>query len=227
MRNRILILAAAATLPFLAAPRAAADAIFESVDAGDMPPAAFFGSGNGSLSRIDGTLTTGTDVDMFAIYITDPAGFSARTNGGGSGGVYDTQLFLFDADGYGVSANDDIANGNGPYNPRSRISAGSAFAPAAPGLYYLAISGWDRDPHSSAGAIFTDDATYAAVVGPTNVGGGLPISGWDSNGDLNGGIGAYTIHLTGATFATPIPEAPTLALTAMGLLTAMRPPRRR
>lgn len=225
MRNRILIVAAALALPLLAAPRAAADVIFETVDAGDMPLAAFFGSGNGTLAGINGALSDGTDADMYAIYIADPAVFSASTQG--TTGVYDTQLFLFDANGYGISANDDIANGNGPYNPRSRIAAGSAFAPPARGLYYLAISGWDRDPHSTGGAIFTDDSNYVATVGPTNVGGGSPISGWDSNGNLNGGIGNYEIHLTGAAFATPIPEAPTLALTAMGLLTTMRPPRRR
>jgi len=227
MRNRLLILATVAGLPILAAPRAAADVIFETIDAGDMPHSAFFGTGNGVLTAINGALADGVDVDMYAIYVTDPAGFSATTSGGGAGRVYDTQLFLFDAGGYGVSANDDITNGAGGYNPRSRLAAGSAYAPAATGLYYIAISGWDRDPHSAAGPIFTDDVTYVGTVGPTNVGGALPVSGWDSNGNLNGGIGNYTIQLTGASFATPIPEAPTLALAAMGVLSVIRPPRRR
>jgi hypothetical protein len=41
---------------------------------------------------------------MYAIYIEDPATFSATTVGGAT---FDTQLWLFDANGKGVVANDD------------------------------------------------------------------------------------------------------------------------
>lgn len=221
MRNAATL---AAILVLTGAHAACAGLIAEVGDAGDLPSNAQTTVGSGLLDEIEGALNGFDDADMYAVFVADPLAFSATTDGH-SGGVWDTQLFLFDAQGLGVSANDDIANGNGPYNPRSRLAAGAAFRPEQAGLYYLAVSGWDRDPHSSAGPIFVDDATFVGTVGPSNVGGGLPISGWDGDGNRNGGLGGYRIRLTGAQFvesppggSAEIPEAGSLVFIVAGAL---------
>lgn len=206
MWPRVIIIAAA-TLACVT--RSAAGIITELGDAGNMPNTAQSTIGVSSLDAISGTLSSYQDADMFLIRIFDPATFSATTDSADTT-AWDTQLFLFDAAGMGLVANDDIGNGVGPYNPRSVLVAGSGLNPTAPGLYYLAVSGWDRDPHSSGGAIFTDDTYYTGSVGPLGPGGTQPISGWDGDGSLNGGLGSYTITLSGAQFSA-VPE-PTAAL---------------
>ncbi|MFN4033817.1 MAG: hypothetical protein ACK4ME_09435, partial [Fimbriimonadales bacterium] len=67
---------------------------YEQGDAGDLPETAQ-STGSGPIAEIQGSLDA-NDVDMYAIYITDPANFSASTVGGAT---FDTQLWLFDADG--------------------------------------------------------------------------------------------------------------------------------
>lgn len=201
-------------------PRVAGGTYYETGDAGDMPLFAAAVVGAGPLDLVRGSIDGSADADMFAIYISDPAGFSATTDDAATV-AFDTQLFLFDIAGVGLAANDDILNSSSGYNPRSRLSAGSPLLPTVPGVYYLAISGWDRDPHSVAGAIFTDDTFYTGTVGPGGVGGAQPISGWDGDGAMNGALGAYAIRLTGATFVTAlVPEPGTLALLACGAISA-------
>jgi hypothetical protein len=204
-----------AALAFSVAARASN--IIELADAGDMPVTAQVTPGSGNLAFITGSLSDGVDVDMFAIYVADPAAFSATTDVPQTA-ITDTQLWLFDAGGMGVMANDDITNGGGQYNGRSRVTAGGLYGPAAPGVYYLAVSGWDRDPHSATGAIFNDDQQYTGTVGPTGPGGGLALSTWDSDGNQNGGVGNYRIRLTGATHVPAVvPEPAPLVLVALGL----------
>ena len=68
----------------------------------------------------------------------------------------DTQLFLFDADGYGVYANDDwVTRG-------SNLPANHRFSPRTGGEYFLAISQYNRDPQSSQGEIFQDSFSRTA-----------------------------------------------------------------
>jgi hypothetical protein len=63
-------------------------------------------AGPGALTSISGTVSSGTDADMYQIFISSPGTFSATTVGT-PGTLTDTQLFLFDASGFGVYANDD------------------------------------------------------------------------------------------------------------------------
>ncbi len=201
-------------------PRVAGGTYYEAGDAGDMPLVAETVAGAGPLDLLRGSIDGSADADMFAIYIADPAAFSATTDDAATV-AFDTQLFLFDLGGSGLAANDDILNGSSGYNPRSRLTAGSPLLPTVPGVYYLAISGWDRDPHSPAGAIFIDDVSYTGTVGPGGAGGAQAISGWDGDGDMNGALGAYGIRLTGAAFVTAfVPEPGTLALLACGAVGA-------
>lgn len=202
---------------------ARAGTITESPDAGGMPNTAAVLSGTGSLDAIIGSLGTSSDVDMFQIFIANPAAFSATTETPNSAGwAWDTQLFLFDESGYGIWANDDIHNGDGQtYNPRSLLAAGSPGGPMTPGIYYLAISGWDRDPVNADGTIFTDDSSYMGTLAAAGPGASLPIAGWDGDGNLNTGLGAYTITLTGAEYASTgaVPEPGTVLLfVAVGAL---------
>jgi hypothetical protein len=167
-------------------------------DAGDLIPTAQDTDGPpGSLDFISGTIFTSLDKDMYKIEITQPALFSATVTLGGS--FLDTQLFLFDAGGSGVYANDDPA----AVPQLSILPAGHASGPVASGTYYLAISGPDNDPTSLGGEIFDDinPGVQTAVL----VGG---MDGWTPTFSVFGGT--YNIDLTGAEFANATAAVPSL-----------------
>lgn len=63
-----------------------------------------------------------------------------------------------------------------------------------PGVYYLAISGFDNDPLDARGSLIFPNA--GGQVGP-NPGAG-PLARWSGAGE----VGNYTITLTGATAAS-------------------------
>jgi PEP-CTERM motif len=87
-------------------------------------------------------------------------------------------------------------------------SGGTATNFLGPGVDYLAISGFDRDPVSPGGAIFPDG--FAGLFGATGPGGGQAISGYDSSS----ASGTYQINLQGA---TTVPEPMTLVTVGSGL----------
>jgi hypothetical protein len=159
-------------------------------DAGELPGTAQLTTGKENLEFITGFLESPTDVDMYAIYITGNESFSATTVGWTTG--VDTQLTLFDSSGYGIYSNDDEST--------EVIQSTLPDRYLTPGLYYLAISDYDWDPVSDEGFIFPSHYPFfhyqTDVEGPTDVGGGSPITGWDGL-SLTGG-GSYTIALTGA-----------------------------
>src|SRR4051812_47093952 len=76
---------------------------FEAGDAGELPGTAQRCTGSGPLARISGTLDDG-NTDMYAINICDPASFSATTV---NATAIDSQLFLFNSAGRGVTFDDD------------------------------------------------------------------------------------------------------------------------
>lgn len=196
-----------------------------SGDAGDMPGDAQNTVGFGDLMEITGNiemLSSSLDVDMYRIFIANPALFSATTVGT-DGTLANTQLFLFNQAGLGVLANDDAD----VTTQRSLIPVGS-IGMQPPGFYLLAISSFDRDPVSAGGLIFPSIPT-TGVFGPTGPGGGLPLIGYQTLGDQSG---TYTIQLTGAQFAVQrdpgvIPEPSTLTLLGLGALGLLWVARRR
>jgi hypothetical protein len=153
-------------------------------DAADLPHLAQAPCSVGPLTAIAGSLSA-NDVDLYRIQVDAPASFSASTCNGAS---YDTQLFLFAADGRGVVCNDDVCG--------AQSTLTNAMV-TAPGVYYLAISHYDRDPDSLLGRIFPNTTT--GQIGPTGPGGALPLAGWSGNTAAGG---AYTIALTGCAHAS-------------------------
>jgi hypothetical protein len=151
-----------------------------------------------------------TDVDMYAIFIMGGGTFSATT-GAVPGTLVDSQLFLFNSAGIGVYSNDDISD----TVKLSTLPSGHPLTPTASGLYYLAVSSYDEDPVSAGGYIFPT-FPYTDILGPTESGGGDPVTGWSFTGSF---AGSYTLSLTGASVVSPIPvwEPGTLALLVGGL----------
>lgn len=157
----------------------------EAGDAGQTRPTAQVPRGIGPLESITGTLGA-NDCDLYWIHIDDPSTFQATTDGGAA---FDTQLWLFDRRGYGVTHNDDNPLGG----LHSRLT--SQFVRTA-GNYLLAVTAYDRDAVSAAGEIW-NDGPLSAERQPDGPGAGLPLMNW-SGVPLH--AGAYTIFLTGATF---------------------------
>jgi len=229
---------AAAALAFLLLPALAGPAkaleFFEVGDAGQLVLSSqvTLGPMLTQLDAISGALTGASDVDLFKIFITGGT-FSATTvetfdpSSGVFQPLYDSALFLFDAAGLGVYANDDDPLA---FRPESTLPALHFLTPLDPGLYYLAITASPRVP-TSAGTqrIFPDLSTdinyeYTDVVGPTGPGGAAPLSGW-TEAHVENGV-PYRIVLTGAAVAV-VPEPGTLVLLAAGTLAALGAARRR
>lgn len=174
------------------APGAGAITFNEIGDAGDLPGISQAAGVLPVLTQIAGSIGSSTDADMYAITISTAGVFSATTVGT-PGTLGDTQLFLFNFSGAGLLANDDSSGF------RSTLTG----TPLSPGLYFLAISAFDRDPVSVGGLIFPS-FPFNPVYGPTGPGGGSPITGWSGAG----GTGTYTIDVQ----LEPVPEPATLLL---------------
>ncbi|MDT7960923.1 MAG: DVUA0089 family protein, partial [Armatimonadota bacterium] len=156
-------------------------------DAGDLPESAQ-ATPSGALTGIRGTLTAG-DVDMYAIYIANPFAFAASTR---CNALFDTQLFLFDANGNPVSFNDDAPEGG-----RTSRLDGSCIP--GPGLYYLAVSAYDRDAVDCNGAELWNDTPFGAIRCADGTGSGR-IGGWTGSHSVSA---TYIITLEGAEGASP------------------------
>ena len=209
-------------LTFALPGRVRADGVVTASGAGDLPGTAEDLTGM-NVTEIVGAIPDIAGVDMFKISITDYLDFSAMTVGPGAFGIPDTELFLFDASGFGVMGNDDIDGGNtlsclpaAGVNPcESPLPLG--VGPTSDGTYYLAVT---PSANSPLDALNNDIFTFnqsTDVVGP-NSGVGA-VTGWDGgiytqpDFDLPG----FDIKLTGTSPMT-VPEPGTLGLLAAGLL---------
>src|SRR5262245_51958936 len=183
----------------------------EAGEAGNLPATAQTPLGGGALTRIDGNLNdpaeplgAGNDRDMFLIQIDNPAAFVASTVGGAP--LLDTQLFLFRQNGLGVTFNDDSG-----VTTQSAISGVNV---PSPGLYYIAVSRFDRDP-TGLGQEIWFDTPFTTERAPDGPGAASPIDGW--NGIVSTGItGAYSIFLTGASFPNLTTSCADLAVGGTG-----------
>ena len=186
------------------------------------------------VTHITGALTgsafRGVDAndyeDMYQIRILDPRdcggkGFTANTTWMVTpGGINDfnTQLWLFDATGRGLLGNDDAGIGV----PQSFISFPAndlTLQPfTGPGIYYLAITGFNDDPLSPGGPIFNQASPFE-ISGPDGPGAPLPINNWSANGTSD--IGLYDIELE-CVGAVPEPAACSLVLVGVALALTRR-----
>lgn len=150
-------------------------------DAGNTPNSAQVPIGVGALTTITGSAIG--DADMYVIQINSPGAFSATTVGGAA---FDTQLWLFETDGHGVTFNDDSVG---------TLSTISGTFVARPGKYLLAISPYDHDALAKGQEIW-NDTPFGAERAPDGPRRREAVDGW---GGVGGG-GAYSIALNGASF---------------------------
>lgn len=185
------------------------------------------------LDFISGEIdNSSNDVDLFKISLTGKTPFSAQLYSFSPSYalLVDVQLFLFDANGLGVIANDDNSQTPGAVYPTKTLDGVSAI-PKLPstllpaGDYFLGISGFDNDPVSTNGLIFPNEP-FQAVVGPTGAGGGAPLSGWTGNSSEGA---FYVIQLTGVQTVRDtqsVPESSSelglLILGAFGIYSVLR-----
>jgi hypothetical protein len=157
------------------------------------------------------TITGGGDfrddnVDAYCIFITDPTQFRATTVGGTT---QDTQLFLFDANGFGVAHNDDSV---GLQSTLTNLFT----ANLQPGLYVLAVSTYNVDPFS-AGGLMWNNTPFNTERAPDGPGAAGVVTGWGGSGP---DLAPYTITLNGASYCVPTPGS--LALVGIAGLVAGR-----
>jgi hypothetical protein len=212
-------------------------------DSGDLPATAQVVSGSPSdpLTAITGVISSSTDVDMFKILICDPDAFRAWT----TGALEDTQLWLFDENGNALWHNDDrpgdvVQPGQGLYHsyigPGSAASnyrlsnatntaagaAGSAtWGLPGPGIYYIAVSAYNRDPRDSGGGnVVYSGSPFSAIHQSNPADPDRVVASWTGTG----GTGAYTINLQGACF---VPEPASMVALGAGLAGLLSLRRRR
>lgn len=143
-------------------------------------------TGSGVLATIQGTLQGYYDVDMYAISITDPANFSAAVSSS-----FDSQLWLFDANGKGVSFGEDINGVQGGLN--------SNCIPA-PGVYYIAVSWYPNAALGCGEEAIWNSTPWNEVRCPDGPERTSRVAQWRYSG--GSGEYSYTISLQGAAGAT-------------------------
>jgi hypothetical protein len=183
----------AASLGLWGATGAAAGTFREVGDAPAVPPG-LVTSGASPLEMIHGTLADGSDVDLYRIFVTAPAAFSATFLGGT---VVDAQFFLFTGGGIGVTHDDDTPPG-GIFGPTLAL-----ITPTGPGAYYLAISAFNQDALGPGALPIWANNPVNVERAPDGPGAPGPITGWAGIGTAGG---EYWIRLTGCDAVLPAPQ---------------------
>lgn len=198
------LLAGAAVLALSGA--AFGDVWAEDGDAGQLLGTAQHTIGTGSLDAIRGSTNSNSDVDLYCIRILDIRSFMATTEGGTS---LDTQLFLFDENGFGVTHSDDSVGGS---TLQSTITGQFL---TAPGIYYLAITTYNNDATSN-GELIWNNSPFRSERQPDGPGSAGALDGWRAS---SGAAGDYAIFLTGAGFCE-VPAPGAMALLGLGGIAA-------
>ncbi|MFA6044413.1 MAG: hypothetical protein WC718_05465 [Phycisphaerales bacterium] len=154
-------------------------------DAGDLPASATLITGAGTLGSLSGFIDL-DNADMYAINICDPANFSADSSDPRT--QFDTQMWLFKANGAGVEFNDDGPNG-GSFLDNSFVTE--------PGTYYLAITSYDYDARDGDGELIWENTPFQGVRAPDGPAATSPISSWSG---FNFSTGPYVVNFTGVCF---------------------------
>ena len=174
-----------------------------------IPGQAVVGRPNMQVANITGSFLGADDVDLYQIFIDRPGNLNISTV---DRTTADTQLFLFDINGNGVTHNDDnVMPGIGL---QSRITGQFV---TSPGIYYLAITQFNNDPRNPAGDLIWNNTPFRSERRPDGPGAPGPLDSWTTSGI--GGAFSYTIELSGVLF---IPAPGAMALLWLGGLFAMR-----
>ncbi|MDQ6655257.1 MAG: PEP-CTERM sorting domain-containing protein [Verrucomicrobiota bacterium] len=177
--------------------------------------AASAASAGAPLNRIFGSLSAISDADIFVIYISNPAAFSATTVNSLTGATnLDTQLFLFDSQGRAVFGNDDDASGT---TLGSTLPGGNAFGPQVAGIYYLGISLSGNDPINFASQLMFLLPSTSTEIRQRNPNAPGSVFNFDPSRVTSTTGGAYQIDLIGAQTAF-VPEPTTIALAVFGAI---------
>ena len=185
----------------------------EWIEMGDAPPLipgqAVIGPPNVDVDFIRGSFLGADDVDLYQILIHTPRNLNISTVDFTSA---DTQLFLFDINGDGVTHNDD--NVQPGVGLQSRIT--SQFIQSA-GIYYLAITQFNNDPFNPDDDLIWNNMPFRSERQPDGPGAPGPLHGWTTSNI--GARNTYAIEMSGVHF---VPEPGALSLLALGGLLLMR-----
>jgi len=139
-------------------------------------------------------------VDMYLIRLSNPGVLKISTAGGALGGssTFDSQLFLFRADGVigdlkalALLANNDAGDDTAGGFIGPAANDGSGFVVSSPGLYFIAITAFGTNPFTSAG-----DSIWGPLgSGQIAFGQNRELVGWATPGQAQGG--SYTIRVDG------------------------------
>ena len=174
-----------------------------------IPGQAVVGRPNMQVANITGSFLGADDVDLYQIFIDRPGNLNISTV---DRTTADTQLFLFDINGNGVTHNDDnVMPGIGL---QSRITGQFV---TSPGIYYLAITQFNNDPRNPAGDLIWNNTPFRAERQPDGPGAPGPLNSWTVS-NIGGAIN-YRIELSGVQF---IPAPSAMVLLGLGGLLAMR-----
>ncbi len=200
LKTSLALLAFGATLAL--SPTSMAQTVSEVGDAGTTMAGAQDETTE-AITMISGSLDSVTDVDVYKITIDDPANFSATTSGPtGTGVADDTRLYLMDASGLAVYANDDLPDGS---TLRSILPAGHTLSPTTAGDYYLAVSSYPMYPTDGSTSIFNEPDVdpgydYTDILG-ANTATTNAMSAWTGSG---GDAGTYEVTLAGVNGSLPV-----------------------
>jgi hypothetical protein len=179
-------------------------------DAGGNTKTAKVCKGDGTVDSASGALSlgllTGDPIDIFLVYVPNPAAFSATVATTAPSNM-DTQLFLFrvtlDGNGdptgaYAVAGNDDM--GGGDLTSKVIFPPGTQYGA---GVYALGVTVSGVRPFtyatSSNGSRVPQEMFTTATTGlmlPTTVGTQLPLRSWNGSQAI---AGSYRISFTGTT----------------------------
>ncbi|MCH9651681.1 MAG: hypothetical protein K0U98_25870 [Deltaproteobacteria bacterium] len=157
--------------------------------------------GSSSLAQIIGE-TAGSDLfDAYCIRIVEPFFFVATTDPAtlpGSDAGFDTQLFLFDAYGAPILANNNTSTGGAPNlsTLTSTATDGSGFVLDQRGVYTLVIGGEGDDPLDPGGDSLFDFASGQDLVHFRDAAAGR-FDEWEAGSTQ---FGNYVIALEGVEF---------------------------
>ena|SRR5436190_6645613 len=212
-----------AVLCALAAPVYAGPDWIEVGDAGSSVRTAQPVVGIGTPTHIQGTLSNSLLAaadfeDMYLLRIETPTSFHFDL----SGSTFDSMLYLFNVtqadEAFGLLANNDTPTSLGSLINGPNATDNSGAMVLNPGVYALAVTGFNRHPVSRTGDIFFF-ASNTETSGADGAGGLNPLQGWDGVG----ATGSYDIELDGIGYVNvPAPSAAVIMATGVGVLMRRR-----